>query len=304
MLIRPLRPSARPATSPAPRGHRAPGVLVRATLPFLLASLGACVDVDLRTGRDALGQGRYTEAIDAFGRARDRGLPNTDWQSSLAGAHRAEAMRLLETQDCDGATPHFDQAAALSTPLLRDAEGLYRCRVNKGDLPAGHLPTLEHLFELGDRRVVLLRDLFEGYASAGRTDDQLRMATELEQRFHLTLDDRRRLLPLLIEKGDAAAARRHMEILVIDDPKDPLKRLKLAELREADNDLPGARDILQRLTGELPDNPVVFLRLADFLDRRGETERAGGARARANTLRGIVPKADDRVMRPLPKSRR
>ena len=266
--------------------------------------MAGCVDPDLRAGRDALGQGRYTEAIEAFGRARDRGLSPTDWKANLAGAHRAEGLQQIEAKACAAASTHFDRAAALSSPLLRDAEAVYRCQVATGALPAGHLPALENLFTLGDRRVPLLRDLFEGYAEAGRMDDHLRLAGELEQRHHLTHDDRARVWPLLLERGEVAKARHHVEVLAQAAPEDPLRRLKLAELREADKDLAGARAVLYQLTIDLPNNPVVFLRYADFLQRQGDTERAGSARARADVLRGVVRTPDDRVMRPLKKSRR
>lgn len=290
----------------APMFNRSSALRRQARPLLLLLSVGlsACVDADIRVGRRALGQGDYPLAIEAFDRAQARQLSGELWREPLAGAHRAQAMQQLEAQDCAAATAHFEAAEALSAPLLSDAQALYRCRVAREDLPEGHVPTLERLFALGDRRVELLRDLYTVYGAQQRTADQLRMAQELEQRSFLSDEDRRHIWPLFEAQDEHAEARRHLEILALREPLDPIVVLQLVTLRERLDDPQGALELMRRLTFQFEDNPAVFLRYAQLLERQGHTDRAHAARARAHQLRPVLQSPDERVMRPLPKSKR
>ncbi|MCB9522067.1 MAG: hypothetical protein H6702_01640 [Myxococcales bacterium] len=269
----------------------------------LALGLSACVDPDLRRGRDALGQGRYALAVTHLERAQAKGLAPGHVAKDLASAHRAWALDLLAKGQCDDASPHLDVAAGLTAPLLGDAQGLFDCRARKPMSPKAEYADLKGLYALGDRRLPVLRRLFEVALLLEDHERALHHAPELESRFSFSLDDRRRILPLLLTRGDHADARRQLERIVTAAPGDPLEALKLAELRTATGDGAGARAIYERLILEHPNNPVLLMRYATFLQAAGEHEAARRAINQANTLRGIDLR-DDRELRPLRKSKR
>ncbi len=270
-------------------------------LPCLL--LGGCVDPDLRRGRDALGQGRYDTAVTHLSRAQANGVAPGRVARDLASAHRAWATDLLIRGDCSAASVHLRRAEALTAPLLTDAQRLFDCRARRPLAPEDEVAELNALYALGDRRVTVLRRLFEVSLTLGHAERVLHHAPELEARYALSVDDRRRLMPLLLQRGDTAEARRQLERITTAEPGNPVETLKLASLRQATGDATGARQLYAGLTRTHPDNPVVFIRYAQFLQASGEPDAAQRALQEANALRGVTAPAD-RALRPLPKSRK
>jgi tetratricopeptide (TPR) repeat protein len=266
------------------------------------SGLLGCMDADLRRGRNALGQGNYSEAVAAFERARARKVkPRDGVRRDLAGAHRAWGAQHLAAGECAQAAERFSAAEASSVALLADHQQLFDCRSTHGAKPADELNDLRALYAMGDRRAKVLRRLFDAAIAADSLDEAYTYAPLLEARYALSTADRRALLPGLLAAGRIAAARDQLERLLMSAPASPIDRLKLAELREQTDDVPGARALYVDLVRRHPNNPVVHLRQAAFLTRHNDRTGAALAQRRADSLRGISQ--GDRRLRPLLKSR-
>ena len=94
-----------------------------------------------------------------------------------------------------------------------------------------------------------------------------------------------------------------LEKAMSHDRQNPLLRLKAATAYSALGRLDDARSVYLRLATEFPNNPVIFIRLAQFHKQTGNMDAAREALSRANQIRGIKPRRD-RGLRPLLKSRR
>jgi tetratricopeptide (TPR) repeat protein len=284
--------------------RRALGSLLRAGLGLgLLSGLAACGDPDIRRGDDALGMGRYAEAIGAYESARQRLPAQATPVERLASAHRSLAMSLMEQGKCDEARPHFSIAESLTRPVLVDYQQLYECDVARSVSKEAQVEDLRRLVAMGDRRATVLRKLMNHELDLGRDEDAVSRLEDLERRSHLTLDERRRLAEVLLRLNRRDQAWSHLKATVESEPHDPINRLKLAELAEERGEAVIARDIYEKMTAEYPQNPLTWLRLAEFRRRQGDTAGAADAQGRADSLRtGKVPPPQE--MRPLKKSRR
>lgn len=262
----------------------------------------ACVDRGVLRGRDALGQGRYLEAIatldEAVGRLAGTERPIKD----LASAHRAQAGVLLSAGHCAKAAQHIARADALTQPILVDHQGLFRCMETQETPPDVRQRAMERLVELGESRGPILRELVVALLDQGREADALKVAPAARKRFALQAQDFRRLGFSFAKAGQHAEAVSYLHQYLRSNPTDPLVRLKLASALEAKGEAKAARQHYDRLKAEFPKNPVVYLRLAAFCQRQQDAYCAKDAMRTANELRGVKP--DTRVLRPLPKSRR
>jgi tetratricopeptide (TPR) repeat protein len=278
-------------------------VLSRTTLLVGALLATACTDADIRRGDDALGLGRYDEAIGAYETARRRLPAEQTPVERLASAHRALAATLMERGRCADARAHFDQAAALTRPLLVDHQQLYECNVAR-NVPKAELVTdLLRLLELGDRRASVLRILMHAEIELGRDAEAAEHLSMLEKRSAITLDERRLLAQVFLRLDRRTEAFDHLKATIALSPHDPINRLKLAELAEEHGDTPLARSLYEKLTDEFPQNPLTWMRLAAFRSRLGDESGARQAQARADALRtGHLPPPQE--MRPLRKSRR
>jgi tetratricopeptide (TPR) repeat protein len=262
----------------------------------------ACADPDLRAGDEALGAGRYPDAIAAFERARTR-LPDVDVDARLASAHRARGTELLEAGRCDAARPHFTLAEAMTRPLLPDHEAIYKCDATQNAAPEVLIEDLARMVALGDRRTRVIRKLMHLELEVGRWSDAVTRVQVLEERRVLTLAERRMIADglLRLDRGDAAYD--HLVHVVASDPMDPLLRLKLAELTEKRGHLDKADRLYGALVVDFRKNPLVFVRYAEFLRRRGHPDKAAVMQTRAEDLWGRRP-PPARRMRTLPRSKR
>lgn len=264
--------------------------------------VSACGDPDIRRGDDALGLGRYAEAIGAYETARQRLPAELTPVDRLASAHRSLAMSLMEQGKCDDARPHFSIAESLSRPVLVDYQQLYECDVARNVSKEAQVEDLRRLIAMGDRRATVLRKLMNHELDLGRDEDAVSRLEDLERRSQLTLDERRRLAEVLLRLSRRDQAWAHLKATVEAEPHDPINRLKLAELAEERGESTIARDIYEKMTAEYPENPLTWLRLAEFRRRQGDPNGAAMAQGRADSLRtGKVPPPQE--MRPLKKSR-
>lgn len=271
---------------------------------WLVGSLAGCGDPMLRRGHDALGQGRYLEAVAAYEDVRARLPVEQHPTASLASAHRALAAQALDRGDCGEARSRLAQAEALDeTVLLVDHQAVYRCTAaHEADDRAQRIAELERLVALGDGRLEVRHTLMRLLLAEGRDGEAVALVPLLERGYGLTLDDHRLLVGAWERAGRPAAARPHVLKLLQADARDLLARLKLAELDEAGGDVASAGRIYRALTVDHPRNVAVWLRLGQFLERRGEVAEARAVYVHANRLRGVdmsVP-----AKRPLRKSRR
>lgn len=276
--------------------------------PLLLAlglaglMLAGCGDPMLRRGHDALGQGRYAEAIEAFEDVRGR-LPEAHPAAARQSAHRALAAEQLAAGRCAEGRAQLVQAERFGPALLADHRALYVCGSSHPVEPAARLADLERLVALGEQRVdprlELMRRLFE----AGRDADAVALVPRLERRYALTLADHEALVGAWDRAGRPAAARPHVLKVLQARPDDLLARLKLAEIEERRGDVRAAGALYAALAAEQPTNPVIFMRLAAFHRRQNDEPAARAALARARALQDV---ADDPrgALRPLPRSRR
>jgi tetratricopeptide (TPR) repeat protein len=292
----PSEPDPRP---PHDRASRFP----RRWLLLAAFALGACTDADIRRGDDALGLGRYDEAIGAYESARRRLPAEQTPVDRLASAHRALAATLMERGRCADARAHFALAAGLTRPLLIDHQQLYECDVARNVPKEELVADLLRLLELGDRRASVLRKLMHVEIELGRDADAADRLTLLEKRSAITLDERRLLAQVFLRLDRRREAFDHLKATIALSPNDPINRLKLAELAEEQGEAPLAREIYEALTVEYPQNPLTWLRLAAFRTRTGDAAGARNAQGRADALRtGHIPPPQE--MRPLRKSRR
>ncbi len=280
---------------------QAKGLTIRLAATSLL--LTSCLDPDLRRGDNALGQGRYDEAISAYEAARTR-LPEKEHpRDRLASAHRSLAMTLVSQGRCDDARPHYALARALTGPVLIDHQQLYECDVTRDVAPENLVEDLKVLVELGDKRPSVLRKLIQLELTLGRDEEAVKRLVELEAQTKLSSSERKRFVELLLRLDRRELVWPHLLELSRLEPLDPITRLKLAELAEQRGEHGLAAGIYEKMSLEFPNNPMVFLRLADFRTARGDADGARVAQAWADELRGasLAPTEDKR---PLKKSRR
>jgi len=279
---------------------------VNTSAPFLClltaALLSGCLDHAVRDGRNALGQGRYEDAIRFFDDAVTR-LPTPKRPlSDLASAHRALAGVLIQRGDCAGASEHIRRADALSTPLLIDHQGLFRCLETAKAPPEVRQKVMERLVALGESRGPILRELVVAFLDQRRHDDAMKYAPAARARFALQTEDYRRLGFVFATAGRHDQAVSYLHQFMRSTPTDPLARLKLATSLEALGKHVSARQMYTSLTSDFPKNPVIYLRLAAYCTRQRDTYCADDARRTANELRGI--QRQNRSLRPLLKSKR
>lgn len=266
----------------------------------------ACGDPDIRRGDDALGAGQYQAAIGFYEQARARLPQERTPTERIASAHRSLAMSLLGEGRCDDAKAPLDAAEALTRPLLIDHQLVYECAAARGRPPEVLVPMLERLLALGDHRASVIRRLMQLELELGRDDAAVSRVAQLEKRSTLTLDERRRLMAVLLALGRDAESWPHLEIVMQTsgpESRDPVLRLKYAELLQARGRGAEAVGIYRALATEYPANPLAHARLAAQLELMGDPQGALAARARAEALRnGPLPPPQE--MRPLPRSRR
>lgn len=264
--------------------------------------LVGCGDPMLRRGHDALGQGRYAEAISAFEDVRRR-LPAEHPQDARQSAHRALAGKHFAGGACDAGRTQLVEAERYGPSLLADHRALYDCATAHPPEPARRLADLERLMALGEQRLDVRLELMRLLLGAGRWSDAVAHVPFLERRYALTLADHEALIPAWERAGRLEGARPHLLKVLQVRPDDLLARLKLAEVEERRGDTRAAGTIYRALVGEMPDNPVIHMRLAAFHRRNGNPL---GARAALEEARRLQNPAEDPrgELRPLPKSRR
>lgn len=250
-----------------------------------------------------MGSGEYQAAIAFYELARER-LPDEAVPTNrLASAHRTLGTLLLEEDKCDEAQPHFDQAEALTKPLLADREALYACLERTSAPGEARIEALEGMVERGDSRTRTLSALMRLRLAEGRYEAAVSMREEMSKRHVLTPDDQRQLAMAFIKLGRLSDARADLEVAVQHHPGDALMRLKLGEIYEQAGDLPAATAVYQGLVKDFPRNPLIHQRLSSSLAKQGDLEGARRAADAARALRGHT-RPPERDLRPLRKSRR
>lgn len=265
-------------------------------------ALGGCIDPALRAGRGALTSGQYALAISHFETAQGRLEDGSIVVAELASAHRAAAMQQLDHGACGEASSHLDAAEALTRPVIADRQALLECLESTHASDLELRPQMRHLLALGDSRARILRRLMHMALDAGHDAEATTYIAALDARFALTLEDHRRVAQSLIRLGRSQEAFPHLMHASRADPGDPITRLKLAELMALRGERGAARRAYNALAHDFRDNPVVFLRLAEFLRGIGDPKGAATAQAQADALRGVLRKR--RRLRPLRKSKR
>ncbi len=273
-------------------------------LGLICALLGAsgCGDPLLRRGHDALGQGRYAEAIDAFEDLRRR-LPAQHPGHARQSAHRALADELFTAGRCDEGRRQLVEAERFGPSLRADHQALYDCVSGHPGPDAQRLADLERLMALGDQRVDVRLELMRLLLAAGRDAEAINHVPFLERRYALTLADHEALIPAWERAGRLVGARPHLLKIMQVRPDDLLVRLKLAEVEERRGDTAAAGALYRALVEQHPQNPVIHIRLAAYHRRTGNPV---AARAALQEARRLQQPADDPrgELRPLRKSRR
>ena len=276
--------------------------MLRLSSLLALWLLSACGNPNLAAGRRALAEGDYLRATRHFEVAQTE-LPGDPAPGlGLADAQRAFAMHVVTEGRCEEAREALKWAEGYTAPVLADHQALFECTAQRGAPAETQIAGLRALVALGDQRARVLGQLMRLELAVGDVQHALDRVEPLERRFALTHDDRVKLSGVLVELKRDQEALRFLLRVVQADPTNPLHRLKVAELRERLGEHEPARQTYRALTMDFPDNPVVFLRMADFLQRAGDP---GGARAmmhRADQLRRI--RREERPLRSLPTSRR
>jgi tetratricopeptide (TPR) repeat protein len=272
-------------------------------LACLAASFNVgCVHPMLREGANALGQGRYDQAIDAFQSVQSERGNDLDVSVQLATAHRAKAADLVGQGHCVEAATHIEKADILTQPNHADYRSLYRCIEHHSADPKARLVILRRLVKIGERYGPILRQITLALLETDERDLALKYAVSARKRYALRGDDYRRIGFAFAAADRSSDALDYLQYYLRQNPKDALVRLKIAELSESLGELVDARRQYRALTADYPKNPVLFLRLAAFCGRHGDKSCQNRAQSIANELRGIRPQ--HRSLRPLLKSKR
>lgn len=270
-------------------------------LPLIIVLAAGCTSSAHRRGDDALGQGRYREAIEAYDEARPEvGGPAVD--GSLASAHRALAMSLVESRACDDAARHFAHAEALTHVVRADRESVAACYDAAGAGAETRLAAWSALVEWGDTRATTLQRVLQLAFEAGDDEQAVRQLAALEERHAVTDEDRKRLAGALIRLGREEEALPIMARVADLFRRDPLTRLKYAELLEQTGDVVAARVEYDALGRDFDDHVLIHGRRAAFYRRVGDDQAALEAQDRAETLRATS--TPERNLRRLRRSRR
>ena len=271
------------------------------SIAVVLLTLG-CGGGNVQMGHDALGHGDYGAAIMHYESAI-KSLPKEDHPNGrLASAHRAQAAILLDEGRCDAARKHLLAADNLTRPVLVDHQRLFDCTAAAGSDQDTRIADLQRLVDIGDHRAVVYRALMLLLFEAGSKAEAVTLAPTLAKKYALTLHDHAQITDAYFALDQKVAALPHLEALAKANPRDPLVRLKTAEVHEVRGAPLEARRLYIALTVDFPRNPVVFLRLASFLRDQEDVHGARAAQAEADRLRGLD--LGPREFRPLLPSRR
>jgi len=261
-----------------------------------------CGGGNAQLGHDALGHGDYSAAINHYETAM-KTMPREDQPvGRLASAHRAKAAILLDEGRCDLARKHLLAADDLTRPVLVDHQRLFDCTSASGSNRDTRIADLQRLVDLGDHRAVVYRALMHLLFEAGSKAEAVMLAPSLAKKYALTVEDHARITEAFFELDQKDAAMPYLLALAKANPRDPLVRLKMAEVHEVRGAPLEARRLYIALTVDFPRNPVVFLRLAAFLRGQEDVHGARAAQAEADRLRGLD--LGPRQFRPLLPSRR
>lgn len=261
-----------------------------------------CGGGKVQLGHDALGHGDYAAAIQHYETAMKTMPKSAHPSERLASAHRAQAAVLLDEGRCDAARKHLLAADNLTRPVLVDHQRLFDCTAAAGSDQDTRIADLQRLVDLGDHRAVVYRALMNLLFEAGSLAEAVMLAPTLAKKYALTLEDHARITDAYFELNQKEAALAHLESLAKANPRDPLIRLKMAEVYEVRGAPIEARRLYIALTVDFPRNPVVFIRLAAFLRAQDDIHGARAAQAEANRLRGLD--LGPRQLRPLLPSKR
>jgi predicted Zn-dependent protease len=190
----------------------------------------------------------------------------------------------------------------LTRPVLVDHQRLFECTASHGGDRDTRIADLQRLVDLGDHRAIVYRALMLLLFEADSDAEAVMLAPNLSKRFALTKNDHLRISDAYFRLDQKPAAMPHLEALARADPHDPLIRLKMAEVHEHSGAPLEARRLYITLTVDFPRNPVVFLRLAEFLRSQDDPRGARAAQAEADRLRGLD--FGPRNLRPLLPSKR
>jgi tetratricopeptide (TPR) repeat protein len=262
----------------------------------------SCMHPLVKKGANALGQGRYDQAIQAFQAVHSQPENGLDVAEKLATAHRAKAADLVGQGHCIAAADHIEKADTLTQPNHADYRSLYRCIEHEQKDPKTRLTILRRLVKNGERYGPILRQLTLALLDTGEHALALQYAVSARKRYALRGNDYRRIGFAFAAAKQATDGLEYLEHYLLRNPRDALARLKTAELSESLGRLSEARERYDALANEFPKNPVLFLRLAAFCQRTGDTACQNRAQTVANELRGIRPRF--RSLRPLRKSKR
>ena len=247
--------------------------------------LAGCGDSYVRRADLALGQGRYVEAIEAYDAALKTSAEPDRLQRSLASAHRAHAMSMLSDGQCNDAREHLARAEALTSVVRADREALCACAEQSQTPPETLVLDYRSLVASGDTRAKTLRRLALLELELGQTAEAMAHMERLSQRAALTVADHLRLTRALLRLGREDQAHPHLLKVIEAGNRDPLLRMRLAELEEARGQIDRSRRIHESLIADCPDNVLVHIRFAAFLARAGDLTAARALRDRADRLR-------------------
>ena len=163
-------------------------------LMFFAAS--GCARLSISRGANALGQGRYNDAVELLEDVED-----AEARAQLASVHRAQAMAALEAKECDRAAAQFAQAERFSPALLADHRGIYACQSEKSAPPKVMWRTLTRLFEVGENRIPLRLKLMRLQLANGQDAEAISHEEILHRWFALTPADRSHLMQAYIRLG-------------------------------------------------------------------------------------------------------
>ncbi|MBV71348.1 MAG: hypothetical protein CMH52_08355 [Myxococcales bacterium] len=260
-----------------------------------------CTALAIQSGQSDLGQGRYAEALERFQDLHKQSPESQKIQALLANAYRANAADLLGRRDCVLAANHIGHATRLSQKNIADYRALEDCLVNTELELKKRISVLQQLVKDGERHGPILREYAIACLDIGDVPTALKFARLAHKRYALNRLDFSRFGYAFAKRGHPKLATKYLGRHVKVTRSDALARLKLAEQAEKGKQSRLARKTYDELAIDFPNNPVIFVRLADFCKRTQDTNCYYQAKAEADRLRGTGIKRRD--LRPLQRSR-
>ena len=231
-------------------------LLGRALAWLTLVSSISCIDPQVKRGRDALGQGRYTEALVTLRAVHTRTDRSPSRCAGRAGkCLSARANELMAIGACGSAADLIEEADQYTQPNRSDHRALHRCIEAHPTGLKNRKKILTRLVDIGERHGPVLKTLVKLVIKTGDHASVMKYAPMALARFALEPEDTRAIGFIFASAGRPQNAMTYFWHYLQADSTDPLVRLKVAEIQQKMGDITTARASYDALARDFSQSP-------------------------------------------------